>query len=73
MIGLGEKLKQLRIDKGVTQKKIAEHIGVQCVSLQRFEYGTVKPSLDTLIALADFYGVSVDYLVGRTNKSEINR
>lgn len=62
-----ERLKSLRIQKGVTQKTIAEGIGVAPASLQRFEYGTVKPKLDTVARLADFFNVSIDYLVGRTD------
>lgn len=61
------RLKDLRIQRGVTQKAIAEGIGVAPVSLQRFEYGTVKPKLDTVARLADFFNVSVDYLIGRSN------
>ncbi len=68
-----ERLKSLRLQRNITQKAIADAIGVSPVSLQRFEYGTVKPKLDTVIALADFFGVSLDYLVGRTDKPEINR
>ncbi len=68
-----ERLKSLRLQRNITQKAIADAIGVSPVSLQRFEYGTVKPKLDTVIALADFFGVSLDYLVGRTDKPEVNR
>lgn len=62
-----ERLKLLRKDRGVTQKEIASSVGVSEVSYQRFEYGTVRPSLETLIALADYFGVSLDYLVGRSD------
>lgn len=68
-----ERLKGLRIQFGVTQKAIAEGIGVAPVSLQRFEYGTVKPKLDTVIRLADYFNVSTDYLLGRTDVPEVNR
>ena len=61
------RIKKLRIERKVTQRDIAEGIGVSPVSIQRFEYGTVRPSLDTLIALADYFDVSLDYLVGRTD------
>lgn len=60
-------IKKLRIERKVTQRDIAEGIGVSPVSIQRFEYGTVRPSLDTLIALADYFDVSLDYLVGRSD------
>lgn len=67
MLPIGEKLRALRIQKNVTQKEIATNINVSPISLQRFEYGTVRPSLDTLIALADYFNVSLDYLVGRSD------
>lgn len=53
--------------KKATQKEIAEGIGVSPVSVQRFEYDSVHPSLDTLTALADFFDVSLDDLVGRSD------
>lgn len=64
---IGNRLKELRIDKQVTQKNIAQTIGITEVSYQRYEYGTVRPSLDILIALADYFNVSIDYLVGRSD------
>lgn len=67
---IAKKIKGLRLLKGVTQKQVADAINVSPVSLQRFEYGTVRPSLDTLIALADFFNVSLDYLVGRSDIKE---
>lgn len=70
---LSERLKQLRIDKSVTQKCIANHLGITEVSMQRFEYGTSRPKLDNLIVLADYFGVSLDYLVGRTDNPAINK
>ena len=67
MSTIGERIKGLRLSKKVTQKEIADAIGVSSVSVQRFEYGSVRPSLDTLIALADYFDVSLDYLVGRSD------
>ncbi len=64
---LNERLKKLRLQNGVTQKAIAEGIGVTSVSVQRFEYGTAKPKLDNVIKLADFFNVSTDYLLGRSD------
>lgn len=73
MFKIPERIKSLRKEKEVTQRELAEAIGVQVVSVQRFEYGSVRPSLDTLVAIADYFGCSVDYLLGRTDKKEINR
>ena len=70
---IGERLKALRVQQKPTQKSIADAIGVSEVSYQRYEYGSVTPSLAMLIALADYFGVSLDYLVGRSDKPEVNR
>ena len=67
MYPIGERLKALRLKHNVTQRQVSEAINVSSVSLQRFEYGTVRPSIDSLVALADYFNVSLDYLVGRSD------
>lgn len=67
---INERIKMLRTSNGLTQKQLADAINVSEVSLQRFEYGSSRPSLDTLIALADLFQVSLDYLVGRSDEPE---
>ena len=67
MATIGDRLKGLRDERKPTQKEIANAVGITEVSYQRYEYGTVRPSLDTLIALADFFDVSLDFLVGRSD------
>ena len=67
MATIGDRLKTLRIQQKPTQKAIAETVGITEVSYQRYEYGTVRPSLDVLISLADYFDVSLDYLVGRSD------
>ena len=69
---LNERLKNLRLQSGVTQKVVAKGIGVDEVSFQRFEYGTSRPRLENIIKLADFFNVSLDYLVGRTDNPKMN-
>lgn len=66
-MNIGERLRTLRKSKGVTQKSIAEAVSIAEVSYQRYEYGTVRPSLDMLCALADYFDVSLDYLCGRSD------
>lgn len=73
MAAIGERLKSLRLERKPTQKEIAEAVHITEVSYQRYEYGTVRPSLDVLLALADYFGVSLDYLCGRTDKPEVNK
>lgn len=70
---ISDRLKTLRNQKGVTQKQIAEYLDIAPNSVQRFEYGTTRPSLDNLIALAEYYKVSLDYLVGRTDNPDSHK
>lgn len=60
-----EHLVQLRIEHGFFQKDIAKGIGVSILTYQRYEYGEREPHVSTLIALADFYNLSLDELVCR--------
>lgn len=60
-------LRRARTAQGRTQLQVAEAVGMRYQAYQRYERGTVIPSGEILIALADFYGVSLDYLVGRSD------
>lgn len=62
---LKDVLRQLRIRSGKTQQYLAAFLQVQRPTYTRYESGSSRPDLDTLCRLADFYGVSVDYLLGR--------
>lgn len=70
---LSTRLVQLRKEKRLTQKNLADFLGIAPVSWQRFEYGTAKPKLENIIAIADYFNVSLDFLVGRTDNPEVNR
>lgn len=61
---LGEKLKEERNKKGVTEAEVARALGVTQGAISRFENGTKNPSTGVLVALAKYYGASLDYLVG---------
>ena len=65
-----DRLKMLRKDRGLTQKQVADALKITEVSYQRYEYGSVRPRIEMLIALADYFDVSLDYLVGRSNVPE---
>jgi len=67
MASFSERLKELRKDKGVTQKAMAEFLGMVEQAYQMYEYGKREPNHETTIKLADFFEVSVDYLLGRVN------
>lgn len=58
-------LKELRKSKGVNQSEIAALLGVTPQAYQKYEYGTAELTHKNLCKLADFYGVSTDYLLGR--------
>ena len=61
-----ETIRNLRIDGGYTQAQIAEYLNVKQNTYSQDEIGTLNYPIDVLMKLADFYGVSVDYLLGRT-------
>ena len=67
MLKLNEHLKEIRLSRNLTQRQLAENIGASERGVQNYELGTRKPTYDMLIALADYYDVSLDYLVGRTD------
>ena len=64
----GEKLKELRIDKGLTQKKVAEALSVTVSTLSHWECNYQEPSYKYLLTLCRFYEVSADYLIGLTEE-----
>lgn len=60
-------LKELREDNDLKQSYIAKLINCATYTYQRYEYGVLLIPIDKLIILADFYDVSTDYILGRTN------
>ena len=58
-------LKEIRLEKNVSQVKLAESIGVSKGIVSMWETGQREPTLSSLVSLADYFGVSIDYLVGR--------
>lgn len=73
MFDFSQHLKSLRKSKQITQKQLAQGIGASERGIQQYELGERKPSYEALIALADYFDVSIDYLVGRTDNPQINR
>lgn len=61
-----EAICNLRIDGGYTQKQIAEMLHIKQNTYSQYGIGVLNYPADVLMKLADFYGVSVDYLLGRT-------
>ena len=67
------RLKELRKEKKITQVEMANILECAENHYQRIEYGQINVPALTLEFLADYFEVSMDYLVGRTDKREINR
>ena len=67
------RLKELRQNKAVSQKTVGNAVDISDRAYYDFERGKSKPAFGTLVALADYFGVSLDWLVGRTEKPEVNR
>lgn len=61
---LAERLKLLRLEKSITQSALAQIIMVPRVTYAHYELGKRTPDLDTIIRLARYYNVTVDYLIG---------
>lgn len=62
-----ERLVSLRKEHKLTQKELARELDLSEVGIQNYEGGRRKPAFDVLIALADYFDVSLDYLVGRSD------
>lgn len=65
MKNFGEALKENRIIRGLTLKDIERDTGINNGNLSRWERGEVLPSIDFCVKLADYYGITLDELVGR--------
>ena len=68
-----QRLKDLREDKDMKQAEIAEILGIRQTVYLRYERGFQNIPLEHLLKLADFYNVSTDYILGRTNNPKINK
>ena len=64
---LSNAFRRFRKEFGLTQKEVAEHAHVDVRTYQNYEYGEIVPSATVLIAIANHYDVSLDYLVGRSD------
>ena len=65
-------LKQLRKSRGYTQIAIQMKTGIEQALLSKYETGERTPPTETLMRLADFYGVSIDYILCRTDNPDIH-
>lgn len=68
-----KKLKDLRIDNDLYQKEVASILKITRQQYGLYESGKRDIPIDLLIKLADFYGVSIDYILNRTSKKELDK
>ncbi|MDR1092621.1 MAG: helix-turn-helix domain-containing protein [Clostridiales bacterium] len=66
---IGKRIKELRIEKGLKQWEIAQRIGYSRSIVTYWENGEKRPTSEAVIALADFFDVSADYLLGRVDEA----
>lgn len=67
------RIKELRNERHITQLKMALDLNMSQNTISRYENGEREPGIAELIRLADYFHVSVDYLLGRTDKREMNQ
>ena len=70
---LAKRLKQCRTEEGLTQREVAIYCDLTEKAYQNYELTTREPKLEILLRIADFFDVSIDYLVGRTDKRQVNK
>ena len=68
MLLFKERLKELRIEKGLTQTQLAKELRVNQRTICNWEVGERQPTLDTLEVIAKYFNVSYDYLLGLTDE-----
>jgi len=72
MATFGERVKKLRKEKGFTQDQLAEQFLLNKSSISRYEKDKQMPEFDMMLKLADFFNVSIDFLIGRSKESTVD-
>ena len=67
------RLKEVRKAKSITQLKLAMDLSMSQNTISRYENGEREPGLEELVRIADYFDVSVDYLLERTENPKINK
>ena len=73
MAAFSDRLKELRSERGLKQREMAELCGLKLRGYKQYEYAETYPTVPGLLFLADYFNVSLDYLMGRTDRREVNR
>lgn len=72
-MNVNNNLRKLRKERKLTQVALQMQTGIEQALLSKFENGERIPPTETLVILADFYNVSIDYILCRTEKPQVNR
>lgn len=67
MSKISDRLKELRAEKNLSQNKLSELLGITRTTYANYEQGTREPSIEMIIKFCDFFDVSADYLIGRSD------
>ena len=67
------RLKEIRKSKGISQLRLAMDLNTNQNTISRYETGEREPGINELIKIADYFNVSIDYLLERTNIPEVNK
>lgn len=62
-MAIGDKIKMLRCERNITQAQLANHLHVTAQAVSKWEKGIASPDINLLVPIADFFGVTVDYLL----------
>lgn len=68
----GQNLKKLRVRRGLTQRDVAAAVGIDRKQISKLETGTTQPDIRSLCLLADYFSVSVDFLIGHVTPKSAN-
>lgn len=69
---LGQTIRKLRQERGINQEDLGHAVGVSKQSVSNWENENIMPSIDLLIRLSDFFGVSTDALLGRSDRTTLD-
>ena len=72
MLKIGEKIKELRKAQDVTQEKLADYLNISYQAVSKWENGLALPDITLIPALAGFFGVSADYLLGIDDRNTVD-
>lgn len=64
---VAERIKELRLKKNLTQKQVADYLGMSVIGYAHYEWGDNEPKIEVVKKLCDLFEVSADYLIGRSD------